>query len=62
MRRLCPLVQLSQTCYIEDVELTHALTKEVAIPKSDLTRALIRKAAFEANPAAHTYAEELPNG
>ena len=42
--------------------LTHALTKEAAILRSDLTRALSRKAAFEADPAAHTYEEELPNG
>ncbi len=42
--------------------LTHALTKEAAIPKSDLTRALDRKVTFEADPAAHTYEEELLNG
>lgn len=42
--------------------LTHALTKEATIPKSDLTRALSRKVAFEADPAARTYEEELPNG
>lgn len=42
--------------------LTHALTKEDKIPKNDLTRALQRKAAFEADPEQHTFEEDISNG
>jgi phage-related protein len=38
--------------------LAHALTKEAALPASEIERALRRKAAFEANPQRHTHAEE----
>lgn len=38
--------------------LNHALTKEDAIPKTDLERALRRKVAFEADPEAHSYYEQ----
>lgn len=37
--------------------LAHALTKEQAVPKSDLSRALERKRRFEADPQRHTYRE-----
>jgi phage-related protein len=42
--------------------LAHALTKEAAVPKAEIERALRRKATFEANPIAHTHAEDIPNG
>lgn len=35
--------------------LAHAITKEAAVPKIEVERALARKAAFEANPKKHTY-------
>lgn len=35
--------------------LLHALTKEAKVPRADMSRALRRKAAFEANPEIHTY-------
>ena len=38
--------------------LTHGLTKEKAVPKADLQRALERKHRFEAAPQAHTYKTE----
>jgi hypothetical protein len=38
--------------------LGHALTKEEEVPKADIERAIRRKKAFEANPSAHSYAEE----
>jgi phage-related protein len=38
--------------------LAHALTKEDAVPKTDIERALRRKKAFEANPERHTYSDE----
>jgi phage-related protein len=41
--------------------LTHALTKEDTVPKSDIDRAVKRKAAFESNPTAHSYVEDIPN-
>ena len=37
--------------------LGHALTKEDKVPKGDIERALHRKMAFEADPAAHSYLE-----
>jgi phage-related protein len=42
--------------------LAHGLTKEDKVPKSDIERAIRRKLAFEANPATHTYEEDIPNG
>jgi hypothetical protein len=41
--------------------LTHALTKEDKVPKADIDRALRRKAAFESDPAAHSFEEEIPD-
>lgn len=38
--------------------LNHALTKEEAIPKTDLERALRRMVAFEADPDTHSYYEQ----
>jgi hypothetical protein len=35
--------------------LAHALTKEDAVPKADIERALKRKQLFDANPKEHTY-------
>jgi len=37
--------------------LAHGLTKERAIPKADLARALERKAKFETDPKRHTQQE-----
>jgi len=37
--------------------LAHGLTKEYAIPRFDLERALSRKRAFESSPERHTYEE-----
>ncbi len=37
--------------------LAHAITKEDVVPPADIDRAMLRKAAFEANPAKHTYRE-----
>lgn len=39
--------------------LAHALTKEDKVPKSDIDRAVRRKQAFESDPAAHTYEEDI---
>jgi phage-related protein len=39
--------------------VAHGLTKEAAVPAIDINRAILRKAAFAANPTAHTYAGEL---
>ena len=41
--------------------LAHALTKEDKVPKSEIDRAVRRKAAFKSNPAAHSYEEDIPN-
>jgi phage-related protein len=41
--------------------LAHALTKEDKVPKADIDRALRRKAAFESNPAVHSFEEDIPN-
>ena len=38
--------------------LAHAITKEDKVPKADIERALRRKKEFEADPGAHSYAEE----
>ena len=37
--------------------LAHGLTKEKAVPKADIERAIERKRRFTANPKAHTYQE-----
>ncbi|MBI3245409.1 MAG: type II toxin-antitoxin system RelE/ParE family toxin [Deltaproteobacteria bacterium] len=39
--------------------LDHALTKEGAIPETDLVRAVRRKSVFLQNPSRYTYEEEL---
>ena len=44
------------------VVLTHGFTKEGGIPAAELRRALRMKAAFERNPEAHSYYEELGHG
>ena len=41
--------------------VAHGLTKESAVPTSDLKQAISRKAAFTANPAAHTFKGEANN-
>lgn len=41
--------------------LGHTLTKEDKISDTELNRALQRKAAFESDPAAHSYEEDIPN-
>jgi len=38
--------------------LAHGLTKERAVPKADLERALERMRRFEADPESHTYKKE----
>ncbi len=43
----------------ERAVLVHALTKEDAIPESDLNRARSRKHEFEADPGKHSYEEEV---
>lgn len=42
--------------------LTHALTKEDVIPRTDLARAQERKRAFIKDPEKHTYEEDTPHG
>lgn len=37
--------------------LAHGLTKEKAVPKTDIERAIQRKQRLEADPQAHTYKE-----
>lgn len=39
--------------------LAHGLTKESSIPAGDLQQAIVRKIAFTANPAAHTFSGEI---
>ena len=39
--------------------VAHGLTKEAEVPASDFKRALVRQAAFTANPAAHTFTGEI---
>jgi phage-related protein len=41
--------------------LAHGLTKEDKVPKTDIDRAMRRKAAFESNPVAHSNEEEIPH-
>jgi phage-related protein len=39
--------------------VAHGLTKEAAVPATDINRAITRKAAFSANPAIHTFRGEI---
>jgi hypothetical protein len=39
--------------------VAHGLTKEGAVAAVEIERTLKRKAAFESDPEAHTYAGEL---
>ena len=40
--------------------LVHGLTKERAVPPEDIDLAIRRRAAFAADPAAHTYVRLVP--
>ena len=40
--------------------LVHGLTKERAVPSEDVDLAIRRRAAFAADPSAHTYIRPLP--
>lgn len=42
--------------------LTHAITKEDQIPRTDLGRAVARKRVFEANPNQHLFEGDVTNG
>ena len=42
--------------------ISHGLTKEQAIPKGDIARAVERKRKFEADPKAHTYVPDDDEG
>jgi hypothetical protein len=39
--------------------VAHGLTKEAAVPVTNINHAIARKAAFTANPAAHTFKGEI---
>lgn len=39
--------------------VAHGLTKETAIPATDLARALARKAAYTADPATHSFTGDI---
>ena len=39
--------------------IAHGLTKEAAVPPTDIRRAIVRKAAFITNPTAHTFRGEI---
>jgi phage-related protein len=39
--------------------IAHGLTKEAAVPASDIKRAIARKSAFVANPTVHTFKGEI---
>ncbi len=41
--------------------VSHGLTKESTVPASDINQAITRKAAFTANPTAHTFIGEMEN-
>lgn len=41
--------------------VAHGLTKEAAIPATDLARALVRKSAYCANPAIHSFIGDIPH-
>ena len=38
--------------------ISHGIVKESAVPPKEIEKAMERKAAFESNPAKHTYAKE----
>ena|SRR5665213_1397613 len=42
--------------------VVHGLTKEAAVPATDIKRAIARKDAFTANPLIHTYRGEIDDG
>ena len=39
----------------------HGLTKESAVPATEINRAITRKSAFLANPTTHTFTGEIEN-
>lgn len=39
--------------------VAHGLTKDAAVPVADIKQAITRKAAFAANPTAHTFTGEI---
>jgi hypothetical protein len=39
--------------------IAHGLTKEAAVPATDIKRAIIRKFVFTANPTVHTFKGEI---
>jgi hypothetical protein len=39
--------------------VAHGLTKEAAVPATDIKRAIARKSAFITNPSAHTFRGEI---
>jgi phage-related protein len=39
--------------------VAHGLTKEAAVPAASINQAIARKAAFTANPSAHTFKGEI---
>ena len=39
--------------------VAHGLTKEAAVPAASINQAIVRKAAFTANPSAHTFKGEI---
>lgn len=41
--------------------VAHGLTKESAVPATDINRAITRKSAFLAHPATHTFTGETEN-
>ena len=42
--------------------LSHGLTKESQVPPADIEQAIRRKEAFERDPIAHSYQEEMNDG
>ncbi len=42
--------------------VAHGLTKEDVVPSTDINRAIARKAAYAANPTAHTFKGEIDHG
>jgi phage-related protein len=41
------------------VVVSHGLTKQAAVPTTDIERAIVRRKKFAANPRAHTMKTEL---
>jgi putative component of toxin-antitoxin plasmid stabilization module len=39
--------------------VSHGLTKEAAVPRADIERAIVRQALFTANPTIHTFTGEI---